>query len=291
MLAVLFVAPVFAAILGLYLVPAVFTLLASLEPVRADIRFGVVFAPESLAQAGLQNYRLALRDPVWMRSIGTTAVFVLAVLAVSLSVSLGVALVLNKAFRGRGLVRALVLVPWAIAPVVNATMWSLVFHADVGTLNGLLHSLGLVDRYVIWLAQPLLAFGGIVTVVAWRFVPLMSLLVLAGLQSIPRELYESAEIDGANVWQRFRWVTLPGIRLILVTAAVIQMVWTTKVFDEIFVLTRGGPSYATMVMNLWIYRQAFEFLRFGYGSALAYFLTAFSVTIVLVYRSLGREER
>lgn len=284
--------PAIALWAGFYILPFIYTFIASFEPVSADIRFGTVFSPEILSQVGLQHYLRSLTDSVWLQSIRNTVVLISSVLVLCLSFSLGIALILNQGFLGRGIVRSFVLLPWAIAPIVNGMMWNLIFNADVGTANSLLHDLGLIDRYIIWLAQPNLAMMAIVLAVTWRFIPLTSLFILAGLQSIPRELYEIAQIDGAGPLQTFRHVTLPGIRSVFAATAVLLVMWVTKVFGEIWALTRGGPSYGTTVMNWWVYRQAFEFLRFGYGSALAYVLTLFTGVAITLnhFLELRREE-
>jgi len=277
---------------GLYILPFIYTFIASFEPVSADIRFETVFRPEILSQMGLQNYLRSLSDSVWLQSIWNTVVLVSSELVLCLSLSLGIALILNQSFLGRGIVRSLVLLPWAVAPIVNGMMWNLIFNAHVGTANSLLHDLGLIDHYIIWLSQPNLATMAIVLAITWRFIPLTSLFLLAGLQSIPRELYENAQIDGAGPLQAFRHITLPGIRGVLAATAVLLFMWTTKVFGEIWALTRGGPSYSTTVMNWWIYRQAFEFLRYGYGSALAFVLTLFTGVAIILnhFLELRREE-
>lgn len=284
--------PVIVLLMLLYLMPFIYTFIASFEPVKADIRFGTVFSPEILSQISPENYLRSLGDSVWLQSIRNTVVLVSSVLVACLSLSLGIALILNQSFLGRGLVRSLILIPWAIAPIVNGMMWNLTFNADVGTANSLLHDLGIIKNYVIWLANPTLALMIIMLALTWRFIPLTSLFILAGLQSIPRELYEIAQIDGAGPLQTLRHVTLPGIRGVLAATAVLQVMWVTKVFDEIWALTRGGPSYGTTVMNYWIYRQAFEFLRFGYGSALAYVLALFTGVAILLnhFLELRREE-
>jgi ABC-type sugar transport system permease subunit len=197
------------------------------------------------------------------------------------------ALVLNQSFKGRGFLRALILIPWAVPPIVNGTTWGLVYHADIGTMNGVLRQLGLIEKDLLWLGDPKLALFTVITATIWRLIPLMTLLILAGLQTIPRLVYESAEVDGANAVQRFFYITLPNIRMVLLTTATLLTVFVTKAFDEIWALTEGGPSYGTTVMSLWTFRQSFDFLRFGYGAALAYslmFLTGIVVVANFVLR-------
>jgi len=190
---------------------------------------------------------------------------------------------------GRGLLLAVVLIPWAVPPVVSGTTWGLVIHADIGTLNGVLYSLGLIDSYQVWLGDPTGALNVVIVATAWRFIPLMTLLLLAGLQHLDRSTYEAASVDGANEFTKFLHITLPGMRPILLTVSLLAVIWSTKVFDEIWVLTGGGPAYGTTVMNVWVYQQAFEFLRFGYGSALAYLLAGGTAILAAAYFFITRK--
>jgi ABC-type sugar transport system permease subunit len=203
------------------------------------------------------------------------------VVALGLSFSMVAALVLNQPFKGRGFLRALILIPWAVPPIVNGTTWGLVYHADIGTMNGILRQIGLIDQDLLWLGDPRLALFAVITATVWRLIPLITLLLLAGLQTIPQEIYESAAVDGANAIQRFFYITLPNMQMVVLTTATLLTVFVTKAFDEIWALTEGGPSYGTTVMNLWTYRQSFDFLKFGYGSALAYSLTFITGIIVV----------
>jgi ABC-type sugar transport system permease subunit len=241
-----------------------------------------VFEPENLRQLSLKNYVRAFRDPVWLKSMKNTGLYLLIVVILGMSFSMIVALVLNQVFKGRGFLRALILIPWAVPPIVNGTTWGLVYHADIGTMNGLLRTLGLIDHDLLWLGEPGLALFAVISATTWRLIPFMSLMLLAGLQTIPTEVYESAQVDGANSVQSFFHITLPNIRLVMLTVITLLTIWVTKVFAEIWALTKGGPSYGTMVMNLWTYRQSFEFLRFGYGSALAYIMVTLMLLLIVV---------
>jgi len=280
-LAYAFIAPALILLSVMYLVPTLVTFVVSFEPAKMDPNIVQVFDLANLRQISLDNYLRSFRDPVWLKAIGNTAFYVAVVLMLGMFFSMVTALVLNQSFKGRGFLRALILIPWAVPPVVNGTTWGLVYHADIGTMNGILRELGLIHQDLLWLGHPRLALFCVTTASIWRLIPLMTLLILAGLQTIPRDIYESAEVDGANAVQRFLYITLPNIRMVLFTLVTLLIVWVTKAFDEIWALTEGGPSYGTTVMNLWIYRQSFDFLRFGYGSALAYILV-FLTSIVVV---------
>lgn len=285
------ISPSVFLVVALYVLPLITTLLASFEPGGSVVNVTDAFRLENITSLTLEHFVRAGHDPIWRKSIATTGVFVAIVIGVGLTGSLVIALVLNEDFRGRGILRAMLLVPWAIPPVVNGTIWGLILHGDLGTLNGLLYGLGLIKRYVVWLGDPRLALITVSLAVAWRWLPFMTLLILAGLQGIPIELYDAAKVDGANVWKRFRFITLPDLWPVLITVGVLQTMWTTKVFAEFWVLTKGGPSYSTTVMYYWVYKQAFEFLRLGYGSALAYILALLTAGLILFYYSRVLRER
>lgn len=289
-LAYAFLFPALFLISAMYLLPTIVTFVVSFEPAKMDPNIIQVFNPANLGQISLDNYLRSFRDPVWLKAIGNTAFYVVVVVVLGMSFSMVVALVLNQPFKGRGFLRALILIPWAVPPIVNGTTWGLVYHADIGTMNGILRQLGLIHQDLLWLGHPRLALFTVITATTWRLVPFMTLLILAGLQTIPREVYESAEVDGANAVQRFFYITLPNIRMVLLTVVTLLVVWVTKAFDEIWALTEGGPSYGTTVMNLWTYRQSFDFLRFGYGSALAYILVVLTGIVVIANFLIGRRE-
>lgn len=289
-LAYAFIFPSFFLIALLYLVPTIVTLLVSFQSSRADPNIIRAFSAENLSQLSLDNYRRAFQDPIWLKASVNTAWYSAVVVVLTISLSMALALVLNQSFKGRGFLRALVLIPWAVPGVVNGTTWGLVFHADIGTMNGVLKTLGIIRQDLLWLGHPQLALVAIIVASTWQLLPFTTLFFLAGLQAIPREIYESAEIDGANVVQRFLYITLPSIKIVLLTVLTLLIVSTTRAFDVIWSLTSGGPAYGTTVMNLWVYRQSFDFMRFGYGSALAYILMSISGIIVLANLLLRRGE-
>ena len=278
----LFVLPALLLVFVMYLIPTVTTFVVSFQSADMEPHIARVLDTANLSRIGLDNYRRAFRDTVWRTAMVNTGIYVIVVVLVTVLFSMAVALILNQSFKGRGFLRALILIPWAVPPIVNGTMWGLVFHADIGTLNGVLRTLGIIQRDVIWLGEPRLARLVVITATTWRLIPFVSLLLLAGLQSIPRSIYESAKVDGANALQSFVLITLPNLSMVILTAITLLTLWVTKVFDEIWALTKGGPSYGTTVMNLWTYRQSFEFLRFGYGSALAYIMVFITAMLVLV---------
>ena len=197
---------------------------------------------------GWQNYTDLWTDPVAAQSLRTTLFFVVTTIPLELGIGLGMALVMNEVFRGRGLLRAVVLIPWAIPTVVSSQMWRFIFNDRYGLFNFVLFG-GDASRYLAPLADPILAPLTIIVAEVWKTAPFVALIVLAGLQTIPDELYEAASIDGATAWQQFRHVTLPLIRPALLLALLFRTIDALRVFDLVFVMTQGGPADATNVLS------------------------------------------
>ncbi len=217
----------------------------------------------------LRNYEAIAGDEVVRLAARNTAVFTLASVAGHLALGLGVALLLHEPIRGRAVFRNLALLPWMLPPAVVATGWAWLYHNPFGMLNPVLVSLGVLRAPRAWLASPDTALGAVVVANLWRGFPFISLVLLAGLQSIPAALYEAASVDGASAWQRFRHVTMPGLRRVLLIATTLDVINTVKYFDLVWVMTGGGPANRTEVFATLIYRVAFQFFRAGRAAALA----------------------
>ena len=271
-LALLFLLPTVVVVFGTYLYPAVLTLIFSLG--RVDL---TIFGVERFV--GFANYLNALREPYYRDALWRTLYLAGVVVGVGIPLALALAMLLNRPFAGRGLLRLLVLLPWAIPPVVTGVVWGQLFHADFGLVNAILTRLGIINEYIVWLGDPSLALKVIITALIWQGLPLGVLVLLSGLQTIPQILYEAASIDGASDWQQFLHVTLPMMIPFVIPVAVLRLISAVKAFDAIFVLTRGGPGQATTTLNYYVYLEAFEFLDIGYGAAIAYMLL---VVIALV---------
>jgi multiple sugar transport system permease protein len=188
-------------------------------------------------------------------------------------------MVINRPFFGRGLVRAAVLVPWALTTVVSAKMWAWIYDIQWGVLNDLLLRVGIIDRPIVWLANPTLTLWAMIGAEVWKTTPFMALLLLAGMQLIPGDLYEAASIDGATGWQQFWRITLPLMRPTILVALLFRTIDALRIFDLARVLTNGGPGQATETLSLYSYTVLFTNLNFGYGSALA--VTTFLVVLVV----------
>lgn len=241
---------------------------------------------------GLDNYRFILTDPLFMQSLQVTLFFVVSAVVFEIILAIGIALMLNREFRGRWLVRMLALLPWAIPSVVNGIMWKWILNPSYGSLNGFLYSLGLIDRYIIWLGSPKLALAMVVWADIWKETPFLMLLFLAALQTIPKDLYEAARVDGANALQSFFRITLPLIQPVLFVAIALRTIWALKSFDLIYTLTAGGPSNGTAVLGFYTYVKSFVSLQLGRGAAVAYIMTFVVLIVVIIYqRLLYREVR
>ncbi len=216
---------------------------------------------------GLDNYRFLLADPYWWVSLKNTAVFTVVSVALETVLGLGIALAVNARFAGRGLMRTAMLVPWAIPTVVSAQMWRWMYNDVYGVVNDLLLRAHLIAQPLAWLSDPHLALPGVIAVDVWKTTPFMALLLLAGLQSIPDELYEASTVDGASGWQQFWRITLPLLKPALLVALIFRTLDALRVFDVIYVMTGTNPT--TMSMSVYARQQLVDFGALGYGSAVS----------------------
>lgn len=271
----LLVAPALVLVAGIFLYPAVFTLTLSVtefDMVRLQIGEFV----------GVDNYARLFANPGFIDTIWRTIYFGLLISVAATVFGFLIALLLDQKFAGRTVLRVVVVLPWAVPPVVAGVLWGQMFHADVGFVNALLYRVGLIDQYQIWLGDGWTALHVIAIAEIWKAIPFMVLFFLAGLQSIPQQLFEAAAVDGATVWQRFRYVLLPLMVPIAIPLILIQFVWAMKAFDTIFVLTRGGPAGSTTTLNYLVYREAFQSFDLGRAAAAAYVLLLVTLFVVLV---------
>ena len=244
---------------------------------------------------GWDNYYDLATDPVALQSLLTSMTFVAVTTPVEVLLGLGMALVLNESFRGRGWLRAVVLVPWAIPTVVSSQMWRFLFNDRYGLFNFVLFG-DATDRYWAPLAEPGLALMSIMVADIWKTSSFAALIILAGLQVIPRELYEAASIDGASPWQKFRHITLPLVKPALLLALLFRTIDALKVFDLVFVMTQGGPADTTNVLQFYGYKKSFAEGMIGYGSTIAVAVFLVSLLLSIAYirllgtRLLGKEE-
>jgi multiple sugar transport system permease protein len=232
---------------------------------------------------GLDNYVSVLSDASWFNALRVTTVVTVASVAVELVLGMIIALLINRAFVGRGIVRAAVLVPWALTTVVAAKMWAWIYDGRYGVVNDLLMRMGVIEQPIIFLVRPELTIWAMVAAEIWKTTPFMALLLLAGLQLIPHELYEAVALDGASRWQGFWRVTLPLMKPTILVALLFRTIDAVRMFDLPRVLTNGGPGRSTETVVLYTYNTFFTSLNFGYGSTLAVMTFLIVVIVSFVY--------
>jgi multiple sugar transport system permease protein len=241
------------------------------------------------------NYIRLYSDPFYWDAVQATVVFTAGSITFKLLFGLIAALLLHSQKRFRNLLTGLVLLPWIIPSVVQALAWRSIYDPFFGGLNPLLTQLGLIERPVAWLSDPALAMMSVIIVNVWAGIPFFTVNILAGLSSIDKELYEAAEIDGANHWERFLNITLPGLRYVIAVAALLSTVWTFNGFETIFLLTGGGPGNVTKVYSILAYEKAISSLQFGPGTAVAFSMLPVLVFFILLLsrfmrRDIGRDD-
>jgi N,N'-diacetylchitobiose transport system permease protein len=282
----LMLTPAFVLIFALIGYPIVRTLWLSFR----DAGLEAVGGGES-AFVGIGNYTLLVTDPLYRRVFVTTAVFGLLCVAATMVLGVSAAFLLNQRLPGRRLLMLLYLLPWAMPHVAGATVWQWLFHDQYGVVNWLLAGVGFAsfDGYA-WFVSRVPAFIAIGTVVVWTSFPFVAVSMLAGLQSVPADVLEAARIDGASSWQRVRHVTLPLLKPLLLVLTAISTIWDFKVFDQVYVMTEGGPARSTEVLAITTWREAFTRFNFGLAAALAIALFVILTAITVVYIRLVREE-
>jgi len=226
---------------------------------------------------GVQNYVQLVDDPAVQDAVPRTLYFAGLTVVFSTAMALLLALVLNESFRGRKWVRVFILLPWAVAPVVNGVLWRYMFHPQYGLINAALYALGLIKEYRVWLDNAAVSLAIASVASTWKALPFLALILLAALQSIPESLYRAAKMDGAGAWSRFRFVVLPHLRGILIFVVLLQIIVSLQAFDLIYTLTRGGPGTDTVVLNYLVYVNAFERLNLGNAAAMGILLALFIV--------------
>lgn len=238
---------------------------------------------------GFENLARLASDTPFLESIQVGVIWAVMVTFIGLAISLGFALLLNGSFPGRSIFRSLAVIPWAVPPVVIALMWLLVYEPTSGLLNSVLKEAGVIERNVGWLIQPGFALPAAVVVGVWAALPQTTLVILAALQSVPRELVEAASIDRASVFATFRVVTWPSIRRIVYAIATLDFISAFNNFSLVFILTDGAPGGAIRLPAIFAYQQAFQYGDYGYAAAVGVaMILVMSVSIFLGFRIIAR---
>ncbi len=282
----LFVLPAVAFVVATVLYPLIFNI---------DLSFRDVGLPQVVAGdaqwAGWENYTDQLGRSAFWHALVTSLLYTGLAVAIAFAAGMALAVYFNQRFPGRNIMRSLLLLAWILPTVVSANVWRWMLDGSYGLFNTLLDAVGLIDGDMFWLARPVPALFAVIIATAWSFTPLVMILLLAGLQGIPDTLYEAAKIDGAGGWRRFTSVTMPMLRPVSVTALLLVFIYTFKTFDTVFLMTRGGPGEATMIMPIYAYNEAFEFFRFDTGAVATTLMLIIPLGLsVFYFRFLRREE-
>ncbi|MGH9063409.1 MAG: carbohydrate ABC transporter permease [Acidimicrobiales bacterium] len=233
--------------------------------------------------AGVSNYAQLFSTPGFVGALVRTVVFTAISVAIETVVALALALMLNKSFRGRGLVRAAILIPWAVPTVVSATLWKTMFDPRSGFVDYLLGAVHLPGAHLTWLAGTWTSWTAIFVADAWKNVPFIAIILLAGLQVIPGDVYEAARIDGASAWQAFRRMTMPLLKPALLVALIFRTLQAFLIFDVIYIMTGGGPGTTTETLSYLNWKAFLVDTNFGFGGAVSIALVVMSLIIAAIY--------
>ena len=272
-----FTLPTIVILLTVLAYPIIASFILSFQKVRFGIQ-GL-----SYEFIGFSNYATLLINQTFLDSLFRSIYFTMIEVVSVLVFAMIVALLLNHPIGRHSFFRVALLIPWALSPVANAVLWKWIYNANYGILNFILLSLGIIDKNVVWLGKPGLALNMSLIADVWKAIPFIALLLIAGLQNIPSHLYRAAKLDGANAWQRFVYVTLPGLKTTIVISVVMQSIWALKVYDLIYVLTKGSPADGTVLLNYLAWRETFSNLDIGYGATIANVLFVMMFFLALGY--------
>ena len=276
-LAYVLLAPTVAVLLALTIYPLIYSVKISLQGESGNWT--------------LQNFARLLNDHFFLSALAHTVVYAAIALTFEFLIGLGLALLLDTQMRGRSIFRALLLLPMMLPAVVVGVVWRLMLNSNFGAVNGTLKTFGIKTDALTWTALPKLAMASVIAADIWQWTPFMFLILLAGLQAIPQEPYEAALIDGASAWQTFLHVTLPLLKPAILIVLLLRTMDLLRVFDQIFILTEGGPGFATETASLYIYRTAFRFSNFGYAAAMSFVLLAITNVVSVGYLRLLTDTR
>ena len=233
--------------------------------------------------AGLQNFAQVLRPRVTSQALWNTLWWVLGSIVFQVILGVAAAILLNQNFAGRAIVLSITLIPWRIPGIVAATTWAWMFHTEFGIINYMLTSAGALDEPVGWLTRGSTVMPAMIAINVWKLFPFVAIMVLAGLQSIPQELYEAARMDGARYWDEVRHVMLPQIRPVIVAVTLLLVIWALNAITIIYAITKGGPANRTLITPIQIFRLAFENVEFNQAAALSVMFFGVVMLIVLAY--------
>ncbi len=238
--------------------------------------------------AGLDHFRSLMKDPVFIKAVGHTVPWVLENIIPQLVFGILIALLLNQSFKGRGLARALAFTPWAVGGMIVALIFKFLFNGSVGVFGDMLLRLGITDSRIAWFSNAASALGTMIVANTWRGIPFFAISILAALQNIPEEIYESAQVDGAGAVRRFFQITLPMIKDTIVLTTLLRTIWTLNIVDIIYSMTNGGPNHSTITLPVYIMQKFTATLDSGYCSAMAVLLVGALIIFSIVYLKISK---
>lgn len=272
-----FVLPALLVIILIDFFPLVYTSIISLTNSNLLI--------EKTVFIGLGNYIEGFKDEVFWQSFKNTGVWVVGTVIIPVILGMINAILLNRPIRGRTFFRIILFVPWVLPGIVTALMWKLLLHPQLGAIDRLLMTIGVMDKPIVWLSDPKYAMIGVTMAGTWKATAFFTLMLLAGLQAIPLELYESAEVEGASAIQSFIYITLPGLKSVIFVSMLMQTIWMMNWMDIVWALTKGGPVNYTQVLTTYAYTTGFKGMAFGYAAAISIFICALGglLAFALIY--------
>jgi ABC-type sugar transport system permease subunit len=280
----LLLVPVFTMIIVVVFIPLLTTIIYSFQSYRLTNR------EEQATFIGLKNYFTLFQDDRFISSLVTSLIYIAGSVVGMLILALITAQIANQAFKGRSVFRSTILLPWAVAPVVAAQAWKCMFETDYGIINHILTSLGVIERNIPWLVSSETAMGSVILTNIWKTTPLLTLIIVSGLQTISKDLYESADMDGASPFKKYFYITLPLIKPFILMGLIFTTLQTINVIDIIYVMTGGGPGEATEIFTLYNYKVFFQYLDFGLGGAMAVIgVTVIGILIFIYGRNMNKQ--
>jgi len=281
----------YLSILPVVLIVALFTVYPISYALWASFRQIVFYQPYHTPFIGWGNYREVISSDYFRKAWEITLIYTGIALPSVSAIGLGIALLLNTKLKATGVLRVLILLPWAVPAVVSGILWGWIFNSTYGAFNGLLYSVGLIDKYIPLLSRAKTALLCVVFAHIWKEVPLAAILYLAGLQTIPNELYDAAKVDGAGVFTCFRHVTVPLLKAIFLIVIIYETIIGVVTFDLLYVMTGGGPGGTTSLISYFIYEELFRAFNFGHGAALSFILVVAMLALIIGYlKLLPRQE-
>lgn len=273
----------YLSILPAILIIILFTVYPVLYNLDLALHKNVLTAPGQHPFTGMKNFVDVLKNPGLIRSFKTTAQFTAVIVAGNTILGILIALLLNERFVGAKVLQVLILIPWAIPVVMAGIIWRWMFAGNVGVINGMLYSLGIIDNYYSFLGNPTTAKLALAVARLWKDVPLATILLLATLQIIPDELYDAVKIDGGGPWAIFRYVTFPFLKPTLTVLLILETLIGFVTFDLVYVMTGGGPANATTLVAWYTYTEIFTHLNLGRGAALAFIIALLTLVMAIFY--------